>query len=888
MKLLGELGRRVTMLLRRRKFDQDMDEEMRIHLELRERERREAGLPADQAYTAARKNFGNALALREASHDSWGWSWLEHLIQDLRFALRMLRKNPGFTATAVLTLALGIGANTAIFSIIDAVFLRPLPYLNAQQIYLVARTGNAYGGESISPAIFAAWRKQQSSVFEHLALFGFMDDSTLMVSGEPVRIPSAGISWDFLAMTGIHPILGRDFRPEEGQIGGPNVVMLSGRLWRERFGADLNVVGQNLTLNSKSYTVVGVLPRGFTDPTFSPPYAQLWFPLQVSAASNNPGNGGLLCLGTLKHGVSVTQAEEALTPSLSELRREFPKMFMSNERAHLVPLREMLNEWAGTAVLLLFGAVGLVLLIACVNVANLSLARSATRQREMAVRSAIGASRSRIVRQLLTESVVLAVLGGWLGVAVCYASFRFVVTLVPANVPHVGTFGIDARVLFFAFALSIATGVAFGLIPALGASRVDLTGSLKESATQAGARGAGRLRGILAAGEIAISLVLLVGAALTLESFARLTAVQPGFDSRNVLTLRISLPSEKYDTQAKRTLFFDQAIHHLAAISGVEQAAIVSILPLAGEGDILFSIEGERSAAPSGEPLAANFRIISPDYFRALRIPLMRGRELTPADNASSAPVVVIDQTMARKFWPGQDPIGQRVWIGKAMGPSMSEPAPREIVGIVADIRESALTDAPGQTMFIPYAQTKWNDSESFVLRERAAPLMSVPAVRDALHQVDPTEPLTEIETMNQVVSGSLKDWRFHATMLGIFGALALFIAAIGVYGVISYSIAQRTHEIGIRVALGAQRVDVLRLVISQGARLALAGIAVGVLAAIGLTRLMASLLYGVAPTDPLTFVGVAILLAIVALLACYIPARRAMRVDPMTALRHE
>jgi len=892
MKWLSELRRRLAMLLRRTQFDRDMDEEMRLHIELREkelreRELRENGARPEQAYTEARKHFGNALALREASHDSWGWSWLEHLAQDLRFAFRMLAKSPGFTAVAVLTLALGIGANTAIFSIIDAIFLRPLPYPKAGQTYLVARTGNQYGGPSISPAIFAAWRKQQSSTFEHLALVGFMGDSTLMVSGEPVRVPSVGISWDFLAMTGIHPILGRDFRPEEGQIGGPNVVMLGDRLWRERFGADLNVVGRNLTSNGKSYTVVGVLPRGFTDPTFSPPYAQLWFPLQIPATSNNPSNGGLLCFGTLKHGVSVTQAEEALTPSLSELRREFPKMFMPNERAHLVPLREMLNQWAGTAVLLLFGAVGLVLLIACVNVANLLLARSATRQREIAVRSAIGASRSRIVRQLLTESVVLAVLGGLLGVAVCYASFQFVVTLVPANLPHVGTFEIDARVLFFAFALSVVTGIVFGLMPALGASRVDLTGSLKES-TRAGARGTGRLRRILAACEIAISLVLLVGAALALESFARLTVVQPGFDPRNVLTFGVSLPAEKYDTPAKRTAFFDRALSQLSAIPGVEQAATTDVLPLAGEGDILFSIPGGTETAPSSQPLAANFRVISPDYFRSLRIPLIRGRELTPADNTSSAPVVVINQAMARKFWPGQDPIGQRIWVGKPMGPAMSEPAPRQIVGIVGDIRESALADASGQTIFIPYTQTKWNDSESFLVRVRAAPLISLPAVREALRNVDPAEPLTQIRTMDQVVSGSLKDWRFHATLLGIFGALALIIAAIGVYGVISYSIAQRMHEIGVRMALGAQRRDVLRLVLSQGASVALAGIVVGVLAALGSTRLMASLLYGVTPTDPVTFAAVALFLLIVALLACYIPARRAMRVDPMIALRYE
>ena len=894
MKLPGELIRRLRMLFHRKQFDREMDEEMRLHIELREKELRErqlhgSGAPAEQAYAEARKHFGNVLALREASHDSWGWSWLEHLTQDLRFAFRMLRKSPGFTAVAVLTLALGIGANTAIFSIIDAIFLRPLPYPNASQIYLVARTGNAFGGESISPAIFAAWRQRQEKIFAHLALVqGLGESTTLMVSGQAENVASMTISTDFLAMVGIHPILGRDFVAEEGRVGGPNVVMLSNSLWRERFGADPYIVGRNLTLNSKSYTVVGILPPGFTDPTFSPPNAQFWFPAQVPATSNDPSNGGRLCFGALKPGVRVAEAEAALTAALSDLRREFPKMFTANERAHLIPLREMLNQWAGTTMLLLFGAVGLVLLIACVNVANLTLARSATRQREMALRTVIGASRGRIVRQLLTESILLALLGGVLGIAACYASFQFIVTLVPANLPHVGAFGIDARVLLFAFALSIAAGIAFGFVPALGASRVDLSGPLKESAAQVGARASGGLRRSLAASEIAISFVLLIGAALALESLARLAMVKSGFDTQNVLTFAVSLPSRKYDTAAKRTAFFDQAISRVSAIPGVEQAAIIDTLPLREGSDILFSIEGGTAVPPAGQPLDAEIRIVSPDYFRALQIPLISGREFTGADNASGAPVVVINQTMARMFWPGKDPIGQQIWIGKPMGPAQSEPAPRRIIGIVGDVRESALEDMPGQGMFIPYTQTKWNDSASFLLRTRAAAAVSLPEIRSALHDVDPGEPLTHVESMEQVVSGSLNDWRFHAILLGIFGALAVVIAAVGVYGVISYSVAQRTHEIGVRMALGAQRRDVLRLVLSQGASLALAGIVVGVLAAIGLTRLMASLLYGVAPTDPATFIAVAILLLIVALIACYIPARRATRVDPMVALRYE
>lgn len=888
MRWLGEFARRTSMLFRRRRFDHEMDEEIRLHLDLREQEHVENGLSARQAHTMARKNFGNALALREASHNSWGWAWIEHLSQDLKFAGRMLRKNPGFAATAVLTLALGIGANTAIFSIIDAVFLRPLPYPNARQIYLVARTGNAYGGKSISPAIFAAWQQRQAAAFEHFALMRFTPDATLMTSDEALSVPAMAISTDFLPMVGVHPILGRGFRPEEGRVGGPNVVMLGNELWHSRFGADPSVVGRSIILNGNPYTIVGVLPHGFTDPTFSPPQAQVWFPVQVPATSNDPGNGGRFCFGVMKPGVTVAQAEAALTPALSNLRQQFPNIFMPNERAHLIPLRKMLNTWAGPAVLLLFGAVGLVLLIACVNVANLTLARSATRQREIAVRTAIGASRSRIARQLLTESILLAVLGGIVGVAACYTSFGAIRSLVPAGLPHVGTFGLDGSVFAFAFGLSIVTGIVFGLVPALGASCVDLTDALKEASAQSSAARTGRTRSILASAEVAISFVLLIGAALALESLVRLTHVQPGFDSRNVLTFAVPLPEQKYDTPAKRTLFFKQAIDHLSALPGVEEAATISVLPFEGGSDILFSLVGGTGAAPPGAPLGADIRVISPDYFRALRIPLIHGREIAATDDASSLPVVVINETMAKMFWRDTNPVGQQIWIGKPMGPAHSDPAPREIVGIVGDIRSSTLAEIPEPAMFIPYTQTKFNNFGSFLVRMRAASLSSLPAVREALQRVDPNEPLTQVQTMDQVVTSSLNGWRFHATLLGVFGVLALVIAAIGVYGVISYSVAQRTQEIGVRMALGAQRSDVLRLVIGRGLVLAGVGIVIGVGAAFGLTRLMADLLYGISPTDPMTFAGVAILLVIVALVACYVPARRAMKLDPMVALRYE
>jgi predicted permease len=589
----------------------------------------------------------------------------------------------------------------------------------------------------------------------------------------------------------------------------------------------------------------------------------------------------------LKRDVTPEQAEAALTPPLSDLRREFPKMFSSNERAHLAPLRSFLAHGAGPAPWLLFGAVGLVLLLACANVANLTLARSTNRRREIAIRAAIGAGRARVVRQLLTESVLLALLGGTFGVLVCYASFNLILALVPVDLPHVGAFRMDWSVLLFALFLSVFTGVVFGLAPALAVSRADLGGALNESNPRGGLGGRGHLRSVLASSEVSIALVLLIGAALALESFALLMRVRPGFDPKNLLTFNISLrPKDKPGIEKRLPIYYG-AMARIRALPDVEQVALIDALPLEPGRDVLFTIEGGSGREEAAGALDADFRAVSPEFFQTMRIPFLRGRGFSPSDNAGSEQVVVINQSMARMFWPNQEPVGQRIWIGKPMGPEWTEPGPREIVGVVGDIHGGSLASAPDPTMYLPYAQRPIVEAY-FVIRTRKSPQAAIPQIQHAMFQVDPDLPLAQLKTMDEVVSDSVTDWRFRTILLGVFGGVALFIAVIGIYGVISYSVAQRTQEIGVRMALGAQRTDVLKMVVGQGFKLTLTGVGTGIVGALALTRFLSSLLYGVKPTDPFTFIAVSLILTGVALLACYLPARRATKVDPMVALRYE
>jgi putative ABC transport system permease protein len=868
------------------RIDAEFEQELATHLALLTEENIRRGMRPDLAARQARVQLGGTTQLRETHRDLEGLPMLDTLLQDLRYAVRMLRKRPGFTAIAVLTLALGVGANTAMFSVINAIFLRPLPFADTDRIYVVHRKGNRFGGTSLSMPIFLAWQKQGGPLFDQLALLGFKGPSTLTGGGEPDRIPTAAASTGLFAALGVRPALGRDFRAEEGRPGGPNVAILSDGLWRRRFQADPGVLGKALQIDGDAYVVVGVLPKTFELPLGGAAHADLWLPIRVPLTSNNPSNGGLLCLGLLKSGTTAAQAEDALTSPLADLRVQFPSMFTAEERAVLDPLHGFISHGAGTVPWLMSGAVALVLLIACLNVANLMLAASTTRQREIAVRAAMGAGRLRIARQLLTESVMLGVTGGIAGVAACYVFFDAIVALVPASTPHIGPYRIDVGVLLFALMVSVVTGVLFGLAPALAASALDSNAVLKNANPRIGFGGHGRLRRALAANEIAISLVLLIGAALALQSLYRLTRVQPGFDSAQVLTFHVEIPAKKYSTPEARQGFFDAMLTRVSSLPGVERAAIANVLPFQGGPDTLFSIEDGGSGQTDRG--GADVRVISPGYFGALGIPIELGRVFGDADRLGTTPVVVINHAMARAYWPDRDPIGRHIWIGKPMGPANTEPAPREIVGIVADIRESSLAAVPEPTMYFPYGQRPSANGGSFILRTARAPLSVVPDIRAAVHALDADLPIEAVREMEDVVATSTIDWRFRAVLLAAFGALALVIAAIGVYGVISYSVAQRTSEIGVRMALGAMRRDVLTLIVWQGMRTSLIGIAIGLAGAYGLSRLMVNLLFGVSAKDPSTFLGIALLLALVALAACLIPARRAMRIDPMTALKYD
>jgi putative ABC transport system permease protein len=815
---------------------------------------------------------------------------MEALWQDLRYGLRALRKQPGFTFIAVLTLALGIGANTAIFSVVNAVLLKPLPFPQPEQLVRVYGEFPALNTNQMSLSVpeYTDFQQQTQS-FAASGVFDGSGSANLAPeeSGTPERVERAMLMPEMFAVLQASPMLGRVFTAEEAQAGRDAVVVLSHGLWQRRFGGKPEAVGQKLMINGRSSTIIGVMPLGFAFPPKAEMWQPLWFPPEMREPQRRGGRG-LEVLARLKPGVSLRQAQTELDQLGATLTQQYPQNYSGQRRYRMLvaPLLEDVVGELKPALLLLLGAVGFVLLIACANVANLLLARAATRRQEMAVRLALGAGRGRLVRQLLTESVLLGLAGGAAGLLLALWGVQMLLRFAPDNLPRLSAVSLDGRVLAFTVLASLLTGVIFGLVPALQAARADVNDTLRESGRTGTSARQQRLRHLFVVAEIALALVLLTGAGLTLKSFWRLQAVDPGFNPDGVLTMRMLLPFSTHPQPAQRATFFRQVLEQMRALPGVASAGAVSRIPMA-PGNNSGTMTGEHSSIGPNDPqVETEMRWASPDYFQTLGITLLKGRDFNDADGIGAQPVAVVDENFARRFYPNEDPIGKRIKRG---GPNSTRPW-KTIVGVVRPIRNQRLdaTSLP-QAYFPVLQEADEMFNLSFALRTTGGdPAAMTQSLRTAVLAVDRTQPIFDVKPLRQIVGDSIALKRLALLLLSVFAVVALLLAAVGVYGVMAYSVTQRTHEIGIRLALGAQTGDVLRLVLKQGLRLTCVGIALGWLAALGLTRLLSALLYGVSATDPLTFGSVALLLTAIALVACYLPARRAAQVDPLIALRYE
>jgi len=787
----------------------------------------------------------------------------------------MLGKHPGFTAAATVTLALGIGVNTAVFSVVNAVLLRPLHFRDPDRLALIYEENRGLNllRQVASGPNFLDW-KNQSTVFEQMAAY-VSSQANLTGGYEPERITFTTVTADFFAALQVEPKLGRTFLPEDFKADGPNVVVLSYGFWQRHFGAASNVIGQTLTLDGRSYSIIGVAPPEAQWPQ----RAQLWMPRQRPFDQTNRRSQSFNVIGRLKVGATWRQAQIEMESIGRRLAHEYP-VTNSGWSVAVVPLNEIVTGSVKDSLLILVGVVGFVLLIACANVANLLLARAASRQKEMAIRAALGASRLRVIRQLLTESALLSLVGGALGLLLAFWTNK---TLVGLSVvlPRVNEVGIDRRVLGFTLIVSLLSSLTFGLAPAVQTSKLDLNEVLKESGRKSGSRSRRGLRSLLVITEIALSLVLLVGAGLMLKSFRSLSQVNPGFNPEHVWTMQLSMPPNKYAGPPQLTTFSQAVFQRLAALSGVKAVAAVANPPLRSIGwGNSFVIEG-RAPLPAGQLIVADNNRVTADYFRAMEIPMVRGRSFSEHDTAQTPAVVVISETMAQRFWPGADPLGEHLTIHDG-GPN-----PREIVGIVKDIKQDALSKESMPMMYTPYAQDPTRNI-TLVIRSSGEAAGLIAAVRNEIHAVDADQPIDNFLPLTQLVLASVGSQRFSALLFAIFAGVALLLATVGIYGVMSYTVTQSTHEIGIRMAIGGQPRDVFRNVMRRGMTLALIGVAVGLLGAFGLTRVMTTMLFEIRPTDPTTFASIAALLTGIASLACYIPARRATKVDPMVALRYE
>ena len=809
---------------------------------------------------------------------------MRRMWQDVRYAVRTLLKSPGFTLVAVVALALGIGANTAIFSVVKAVLLSPLPYPQPERLVWVREInpGADIMDEPASAPNYNDWRTEGRS-FEGVAAFAYAGGTITDGDREPERVPAMSTSANFFRVVGVAPALGRGFLPDEEQTGRNRVVVISHALWQRRFGASPNAVGQTINISGNPHTIVGVAPAEFKTPVPGPRPPDLWVPIAFNFDESRRRSDFLNVVGRLKEGATVEQARAELEGVAARLAQERPAT-NAGWTVKVEPLHERVVGNVRQALWVLMGVVGFLLLISCANVANLLLARAAGRRQEIAVRTALGAGRVRLVRQFLTESLLLGLAGGALGLVLAAWGVEVLVALSPGNIPRLEEVGLDARVLAFTFGVSALTGIVFGLLPALSASKADVNVSLKEGGTRGSTAGAGarRLRSALVVSEIAITVVLLAGAGLMIRSFSAIQAVDPGFRPERIMTFDFALPMTKYKEEPQRAAFFEQLTARAAALPGVERAAVIDSLPLSGGGNVLgFAIDGQPPLPPE-KVQDAEFFSVTPDYFDVMSIHFVRGERLSERHRTDVPDVAVINETMARRYFPGEDPIGKRVNLGDpAKVPWIT------IIGVVGDARTGGLDKEPYPQMYVPAAQFPPR-AMTFVARTSGDPAAVAPALRRELAAIDRDLPLYNVSTMERVLSDSISRRRFQMILIAAFAGVGLLLAAVGIYGVISYSVAQRRHEIGVRMALGARAADILKLVVGQGIGLTLAGVGLGLAGAFALTRVLSSLLYGVSATDPLTFVCVSLALLGVALLACLLPARRATKVDPMIALRYE
>ena len=890
--MLQDLRFRLRALFQRDVMEEELNEELRFHLQHEIEKYIRSGMSKKEARRQAHLAFGGQEQIKGDCRDARGTRSIEIFFQDVRYVLRAMRNNLGFFIIATLTLALGIGASTAVFSLVNTILLKPLPYPNADRIVMLWRDGPLAGIGDMpwAPSEYSVLTRA-ATAFRYLGAYK-KDSFNLTGSSTPELLEGVRASAGFFPALGVSPSLGRTFGAEEDQPGHDHVIVLSDQLWRSRFSANAGVVGKTVDLNGYPYTVIGVMPASFIFPNQDgippildlPKETQLWAPLALPAALKGANELGVI--GQLRPGVTAGQIVQDMRLAEKILEEQIPQEKGWSSRA--VPLAQQTVVDARRPLLLLLGAVSVVLLIACANVAGLILNRSLGRRRELTLRGALGAGRRRLVRQLMTESLTLAFVGGSTGILFGVASLYLVKQFGPDSIPHLHEVSLDLRVVVYALGITFITGVLFGLAPAMGATRMNMAEALKEGGQRSGGSAAApRIRNALLIAQVAMALVLVIASGLLVRTFYSMLRSNAGFDATRVLTFELPLPTPKYADTVRMAQLYQQVLLRLQSISTVQSAGFASVVPMGGAPDGTVIRMPEHPATSRSEQPYANYSFASPSYFTSIGTPLLRGRDFSDMDTLNAVRVAIISSSMAKKYFHSEDPIGKQVGVATTRIPL------RTIIGVVADIKHASLREEPDPEMFVPYTQNEikvWPSMQTmqFAVRTRTDQSAVAERIRQAVHAVDPDLPVAKFESLTTLVDRSTTADRFSMLLVGSFGVLALVLASIGMYGVISYSIIQRTPEIGVRIALGAQRTQILLMILRQASRLAVAGIAIGLVVALGATRLMTSFLYGVQPTDPMTFAAVSLLLVLVTFFACYVPARRAMNIDPMIALRYE